>query len=121
MVRVRRQAGVGAPGDLLVLLEPLRQCQAVRAVPLHAQRERLDALQVEEGLERVQAGAQVPKDLDAAFADEGGRAERVGVDQAVVAFRRLGEAREAPVLPVELARLLSCQPLLSVRAGNEHQ
>lgn len=69
--RVRGEPRVGHPRDLRVLLEVLRERDRVAVVPLHAQAERLEPLQEEEGAERVEGGAQVAEALDARADHEG--------------------------------------------------
>ena len=74
-------------------------------MPLHAQCDRLDALQQQEGAHGRQdrAGGAL---IDAAGAgDEGGAAEALGIDQAVIGCIRRGELREALLVrhPVEAA------------------
>src|SRR6266540_5533866 len=110
VVRVRLEAGVGDPRDLGVVLEPLRERERVLAVPLDAEGERLDPLQEEERVERRERGADVAEPLDARADDELDVAERplwpehVVVDEAVVAGRRVREARKlAARAPAEFA------------------
>ena len=55
---------------------------------LDSERQRFHALQEQEGVEGRECRAQVAQELDPKLDDEGGRAERLGVDQAVV--RRVG-------------------------------
>ena len=97
VVRVVRQPGVVDPGHLGVALQVLAILQRVVADAVHAQRQRLDALQDQEGVERRDRRARVAQRHHAGAADVGGRAQRFGVDDAVVAetsgsFRRLKRA-----------------------------
>ena len=55
--RVRLEADVRHPRDLLMLLEVTRERERVLAVALRAERERLEALQEEERGERVECCA----------------------------------------------------------------
>jgi hypothetical protein len=104
--RVRLQAEVAHPRDLLVLLEPPRERQRIIAVPLPAQAERLEALQEQERAERVHARAEVAQDLHAQLDGERERAKGLREDEPVVPLGRLGERREfAGARPIELARV----------------
>jgi hypothetical protein len=79
------------------------------SVALHAQGQRLEALQQQEGVERRLAGAEVAQAFNAGADGEGdvaegpAAAEDLPEVQAVVARRRIGEQRELAVAPVELA------------------
>ena len=105
MAPVARQARVRDPGDILIRLEPVRQLQRVRRVPLAAQAERLDAQQELLRGEGVQGCAEVALDFYARAHDEGLRAEGRPELESVVAFAGLVELREACGVgaPVELA------------------
>ncbi len=105
VVVVALQARVVHPGDGVVGLEVLGDLQGVLLVTLHSQRERLDALQDEEGVERRERGAGVAQQHRAAARDVGGRAHRVAPDDAVVARVGLHERLEALGIlrPVEVA------------------
>ena len=73
---------------------------------LHAQMQRLGALQQQEGIERRQAGAGIAQALHPRLEDERERPERLGVGDAVIRRIGLGEILEAAGgLPVELARV----------------
>src|SRR5689334_6124392 len=52
MLRMAGEAWIDHALDLRVLVEPRRDMHGIAAVPLHAQRQRLDAAQGEEGVER---------------------------------------------------------------------
>ena len=65
------------------------------AVALHPQRQRLDALQEQERVERRERGAGVAQQHGAHAADVGGGPERVAPDDAVVARVGLRQARVA--------------------------
>ena len=67
--------------------------QRVLAVALHPQRQRLDALQEQERVERRDRGAGVAQQHGPHAADVGGGPERVGPDDAVVARVGLRQAR----------------------------
>src|SRR5262249_36058708 len=75
--RVLGQAGVVDPRDFGVLLEIPGDRQRVLAVALHAQPERLDALQEQEGVERAERRAYVAQELHARLDDIGQRPERL--------------------------------------------
>jgi hypothetical protein len=81
---------------LRMVLQELGDLQRVVADAVHAQRQRLDALQDQEGVERADRGAHVAQRHDAGAADVGGGAEGFGVDDAVVGNVRLVEALERP-------------------------
>ena len=107
MIFVVGQAGVADPGDLGVLLQVLRHLQGVVADALHAQRQGLDALQDLPRVEGRQRRARVAQRHDARAADVGRRAQRLGVDDAVIAHVRLVQALEARLVvrPRKLARI----------------
>src|SRR4051812_27891981 len=69
MARMRGQAGVGNPGDLGLLLEPLRDRERILAMALDSQREGFEALQEEEGVERAERRSDVAEALDAQLQD----------------------------------------------------
>ena len=73
----------------------------------HAQAESLQALQDQEGAVRCQRRAGVAQRHHAAATDVSGRAERLGVDHAVIGGVRFVEHREAGLVgdPVKLARI----------------
>lgn len=105
MGRVALQPRVRDPRDLGMGLEPFGQRERVLRMPLGTQRQRLDAEQQLLRGKRIQARAQVAKDLDADADGEGDVAECLPELEAVVAGGRVDELREAvPVLaPVELS------------------
>ena len=102
VVGVRGKAGVADPGDLRVRGEELGDALGVGHVPIHAQAQRLDALDRLPAIERRLAAAEVPQDLDPRLQDEGRRAQ-VGVHQPVVGRVRRGEVGEAAAGPIEIA------------------
>jgi hypothetical protein len=94
-IRARRQAGVVDPLDRLVPGQVLGDGQAVLRVALHPQRQRLDALQEQERVERRERRSGVAQQHRARPPDVSGRAERVAPDDAVVGrvgLRQPGEA-----------------------------
>ena len=98
------EAGVVDPLDAGVRFEMLGHGEGVLGVALHAQVQRLEALQKQEGVERREGGAGIAQALDAGLEDEGERAEGFGVGEAVVGGVGLDELGEAAGgLPVELA------------------
>ena len=107
LARVVGQAGIVDPFGLRVPLQEFGDFQRVFAVALHAQRQRFQPLQNQEGVERRQAGAHRAQRDGAGAADVGGVAECLGVDHAVVADFRFAEALEARLVfgPRELARV----------------
>ncbi len=78
------QPGVLYPGDLRVILQERGHRHRVVAVALHAQRQRFQPLQDHEGVERRQRRAHVAQRHNAAATNEGGRAEGLGIDHAVI-------------------------------------
>lgn len=105
--RVRVEAGVRDPADVLVLLEPLGEREGVRRVALGTERERLQAEDQLLGAEGVEGRAEVTEELDTDADRERDGAERLPELEAVVALGRLDELREARgvLAPVELARV----------------
>ena len=82
---VRFETEVGHPGDVVVALEPFRQCEGVLRVALGAETERFEA---EDELlcgEGAHAGAHVAHNLQSALYDEGDGAEVVVELEAVEA------------------------------------
>ena len=92
----RLQARVRDPLDLVATLEPLRNRERVLRVPLHAQAQRLQALQEQERVERRDRRADVAQVLQPALEHEH-RGPQLGrklrEHEAVVARVGLGEAR----------------------------
>ena len=88
-------------------LEVTRHLDRVVADAVHAQRQRLDALQYLKGRHRAQRRAHVAQRHHARPADVGSRAQRLGVDHAVVADIGLVEPLETRLVlcPGELARI----------------
>ena len=72
-------------------LEPAGNDQGVLAMALDPQRERLEALQEEERVERAEGRPQVPQALDPQLEDECQRTERAGVANPVIARIRIDE------------------------------
>ena len=102
--RVGLEARVADPLDLGAVLEPAGDREGVLAVALDAQRQRLEALEEQERVERAERGADVAEPLDAQLEDEREVAEGLAVDDAVVRRIRVGELREAARRrPVEVA------------------
>ena len=102
VVRAGGQPRVAHRGDVVAPLQPGGHRQGVVHVPLHAQRERLDALGDEEGRVRRQREAEVALALGSRLEDEGqvcaqraAHPQVPGVDQAVVGLVGRVEAREA--------------------------
>src|SRR4051794_33252285 len=63
-VRTRFQPGILHPRDRGMLSQPFRYGQRVRAVRLHAEFQRLDSLEKEEGIERADTGPKISQALD---------------------------------------------------------
>ncbi len=96
VVRVVLQAGVVDPARPSGAACRWRATvKRVVADAIHAQRQGLDALQDQEGVERRDRRAGVAQRHDARAADVGGRPERLGVDDAVVADVGLVEPAKA--------------------------
>ena len=66
------QPGVGNTFDPGMLLQEFGDSLGVAHMALHAQAERLDALQEQPGVERRLAGADIAQHLDPGFGDESG-------------------------------------------------
>ena len=96
---------VAHPGDSVVALQPAGDRERVLAVALDPQRERLEALEEEERVERAQRRTDVAQALDAELEDERERPERLRVADAVVARIGLDEVGLEALAggPVELA------------------
>ena len=77
VVLARLQAGIVDPLNAGMLLQVARHGQRILRVPLHAQVQRLDALQQQECVERRKRRAGVAQPLHARLEDEGERAERL--------------------------------------------
>src|SRR3972149_5759687 len=99
VARVRLEARVADPAHLRSGLQPPRNGERVLAVPGDAQRQRLEALEEQEGVERAERGADVAQALNAQLENEGEVAEGARVADAVVARVRVDE-----VGPEALAR-----------------
>ena len=95
MVGVVGQTGVAYKIDLRVLLQELGQRQRVIADAIHAQRQGLDPLQDQERIHRRKRRALVAQRHHTRTANVGRRAERLGVDDAMVADIRFVQAWEA--------------------------
>ena len=90
------KAGVIDPCDARIVAQEFGDAARILDMALDAQRHRLDALQQQEGRQRRQHGAGGALIDAAAARDIGGRAEMLGVDQAVIGRVGLVEHREAP-------------------------
>ena len=100
--RLRRrigQAGVVDPPDLRMRPEVAGDLECVGADAVHAHRQRLDALQDQEGVERREGRAHVPERHHARPADVGGRSQRLGEDHAVIGHVRRVQPRELVGVP----------------------
>ena len=84
VVAVAGQPRIAHPRHLAMLGEPLRHRQRVVAVPLHAQRQRLDAGKDEEGIERRQRRSHVAQGQHAASDGESKIAESLVQHDAVI-------------------------------------
>ena len=106
MVRMILQRGMQHPVDRLVGGQGLEHRERVAHVALHADAERLDALQQLERVGRRQARAEIAQAFGARAHDEGGLAELLVEDDAVIAGIGLGQLREfAGGVPVEPAAI----------------
>jgi len=100
--RVRVEADVRHPADLLVALEEACECERVVRVALRAKRERLEALQEEERAEGVERRAQIAQDFEAQLHHERRLPECLGELEPVVPLGWRGEGGEAAGRPVEV-------------------
>ena len=98
------QRGMQHPLDRLVRGEEFEHRGGIGDVAVHADAERLDALQQLKGVGRRQAGAEIAQAFGARPHDEGGRAELLVEDDAVIAGIGFGQHRKlAGAAPVEPA------------------
>ncbi len=88
----RREPGVEHLLHVLVLLEELGHRRGVGHMALHPQRQRLQALEQEEGVEGADRGTEVTQELDSGLGDVGPGAQHGPVGEAVVAGVGLVEA-----------------------------
>src|SRR5271163_73436 len=102
LVAVARQGWVMHPGNPRVLLEMARDGERRLAVPGHAQMQRLDALEQEEGVERRQRRAQRAHRFHPRLHGESKIAEGLVENHAVVAARGRRHLRKLAVSPVKL-------------------
>ena len=100
------QRGMQHPLDRLVRGQELEHRMGIRHVAVHANAERLDALQQLKGIGRREAGAEVAQAFGARAHDEGGLAELLVEDDAVISGIGLGQHRKfaggAPVEPAAI-------------------
>ena len=102
VVAVAGQARIAHPGHLGVLRKPLGDRQRIVAMALHAQRQRLDAGQDQEGVERRHRRPEVAQAQHPAGNREGEIAEGLVQDDAVIFRARLRQHRIAALArPVE--------------------
>ena len=80
-----RQRRVADPRHFRVRLQVLRHLERVVIDAVHAQRQRFNALQNQKGVERRQRRAGIAQRHHAGTANVGSRAQRFGIDHAVVA------------------------------------
>src|SRR5207245_10952855 len=93
------------PANGGMLLQELSDLQRVLAVPLHAQRKRLQTLKQQERIEGADAAAGVTHRLHTGFHGEGEIAESLVAAYPVVSRRGIDNVRELAVIPGELAGL----------------
>ena len=107
VIRVAGQRRIVDPRHLGVFFQELRNFQSVVVNPLQAKRQRLDALQDQEGIEGRNGGAQIAQRHYPRTADIGGWPQCFGVDHPVVAGVGLVQAFETCLVlaPWELARI----------------
>ena len=108
MMLIRLQTWVVHPSDLGLALEPTSDLKCRLRSVLNTERERLETLNEDEAIRGAQAATEVTQPFDTSTDDEGCRAKRLAVAQAVIAWARLGEVREITVRPVELTRVDHC-------------
>ncbi len=97
------QPRVGDPQHVVAALKPARHRQRVLRVPLYPQRQRLQPLQQQEGVDRRQRRAEIAQQLRPGPHDVGGLREGLEEHQPVVGRIRAGEPWVTPVAPVEPA------------------
>ena len=105
VVGARLEPRVVDPLDVRVPVEVPGDGERIGVVALHPQRQRLDALQEQERVERRERRAGVAQQHGARAADVGRRPERIAPDDAVVGGIGLGQAGEPLGVrgPVEVA------------------
>ena len=104
MIGMVGERGVQHPFDRLVALQEVEHGVRIVHVPIHAYRQGLHSLQKLERVGRREARAEIAQTLCARAHDEGGRAELLVEDDAVIARIGFGQHRElAGRAPVEMA------------------
>ena len=94
LIGMRGQSGIAHPGHLGVLLEPLGQLESVVHLTLDSQREGLQSLKEQEGVERRQRRSEVAEPFDpcpdrkADVPERTIRVEHIGEDQTVITRER---------------------------------
>src|SRR5450830_1527258 len=91
LVGTRLEARIADPGRAPVRLEVLGDGERIGAMALDPERQRLQPLQEEEGVEGREGGACVSKQDGPHSTDVGGRLERLRPDDSVVGRIRLGQ------------------------------
>ena len=104
MIAIAGQSRIAHPRDFRIIADPLRDCFRVVAMLLHAQRQRLDAGEDQERVERRDRRADIAQRQHPAGDGEGKVAERLVQHDAMIFRPRLAQHRIAPLArPVERA------------------
>src|SRR5579885_799238 len=93
------------PTDSRMLFEELRNLECILAVPLHAQRKRLQSLKQQERIEGTDAGAGITQRFDACLHHKGKIAKRFVKAHAMIPWRGIDDVGELAIIPGKLARL----------------
>src|SRR5437868_2213817 len=89
------------PGHRAMLAQPCCYGHGVLHMAVHAQRQRLQALQKQERVKGAETGAKVAHHFHAGLHDKGEIAKRFPVAHAMIAWRRLHHFWEGAIVPVE--------------------
>ena len=102
VIAVAGEPRIADPGHARMRRDPFRDRQRIVAVPLHAQRQRLDAVEEEKRIERRQSRADVAQRQHAAGDGKGKVAEGLVQHDAMIFRPRLAQHRITPLArPVE--------------------
>ena len=93
-------------------IEVARDRDRVLDMARHPQRQRLEPLQEQEGVERAHRRAEIAQRFGPQLHQVAVGAERLVELQSVVGGRRLGDHRKAPVGPVEPPESTTTPPML---------
>ena len=99
------EPGIGHPGDARMLREELRDFERILNMPVHPQRQRLDAGQGQKRVHRRQGRAEISEAHRARLCRKGEIAEILVEFEAVIGRLRIGQGAEAVAFrPIEAPR-----------------